>query len=255
MTGPCVAAARCRSYDRAHRAPGIAVALPLCEPCIDTAGLAVGKLLFDYDGLADQLGEQHTSAGELVSGTRERPIPLDTGADALMAEIVHTATTWWWALSYVRGGLAGQVVPQHPRLRLQAALQVLMPRLRDLAGLGPVMVRPTGVEDDLTRMDGWQGLLHLEHLHDRAVTAVGLTDPVTSLWGACPECGSDTVTRDAGATEQTALAVRNGDETVYCRARGCGYRATRDAYQEYAGLAAAAARASSTASTTGRTRR
>jgi hypothetical protein len=248
MTGPCVASTRCRSYDRAHRAPGIAVALALCEPCIDTAGLAVGKLLLDWDDLAGLLTEQHTGGGEIVSGTRERPIPLDTGADALQAEIVHVATTWWWALVDQRG-LADHAVPAHPRLRLAAALRVVHPRVRDIVSLDPVLIRPTGVEDEFTRVEGWQGLLHLEHLHDRAVTAVGLTDPVTSLYGACPECGTDTITRATG-TDATALAVRNGDEIVYCRARGCGYQATRDQYQEYAGLAAAAARAGT--SSTGR---
>lgn len=231
----CVADDRCRAYDRARRTAALLeTALPLCMPCLDGAQLDVGRLLWDYQDLANiipRLG----GGGEVVSGSKERPTPLRLDVEALMAEIRHVTTTW----EHVARDVDSLSDPVEHGVRggwaVQTAVQVLQPRVYRIAAVEKVEVFPTGVEDESEPMSGAEGLLALVDLHRAARRKLGLTRKTNEVWGACPSCGLGTLMHDDGRY-QTALARDDGDEVVYCRA--CDEWMTWDEYERYAGLAA-----------------
>jgi hypothetical protein len=189
----------------------------------------VPKLVYDYLDL-EQLLPHASSSDEKISGSKEAPIPIAAHVEALQRSIWHVTTTWEGVLrdhcrlseQVTRGVRDGWAV--------QTALQVITPRVRVLAAVGPVEVwrdgvpghpdppavdlpaqfRPvtatepvTGVPDPV-ETTGAEALLQLVSLHGRARHLLGITKLTHQLPGDCSHCGAQDLRRD------------NGADTVYC---------------------------------------
>jgi hypothetical protein len=228
VTVTCEAGQRCRGFTVDGPAP--ATRTPLCDACLVWCADNVWRLLTDWEALEQAL-PRGGGAGELVSGTRELPIPIRQNVEALQAEILHVTTTWervvrdWRDLSphptgRVRDGFA-----------VQRAVGLLRANVEELAKIPSAPVQPAGPTDPYGWVSGAAGLVGMSRLHGRAFFQLGLTEFTNSLPGECSACGlAELATADGGA--RTALARPDGSDTVFCRS--CGDRRTRDDYEVYA---------------------
>lgn len=226
MTGRCTAGDRCRGYRHDLKQPAWTNdGGPLCEDCLVEAERDIGRLLLDWRDLEEMLPKA-AGQGEYVSGTRDAPVPLNLGVEALQAEILHVLTTW----AEVMSDYADLADPPDGRARagwaVQRAVTILQPRVRQLALIGPTEVFPTGPEDAPEPLSGVDAIAAMSRLHRRAHHQLGLTRAVTNLPGECSACGLATLAGDRG--DRTALARDDGSDVVYCRA--CGAWQTRDEY-------------------------
>lgn len=231
----CAADDRCVAWDSVARMPAWTDDRPLCVDCLTACSQDIGRLVQDYVAL-EQVIAPGSGGGEFVSGTRERPVPLRLNVEALQARILHVLTTW----EAVVRDVCGLSDPVEDGVRdgwaVQHAAAVLVPRVRQLAGLGATEVFPTGCEDEPQGVTGWEALLTMRDLHWDAHRMLGLTKAVNRLPGECPKCGWETVVTAAG-TEQPVLSRDNGRDEVVCQ--NCNHWMTRDEYERYAGLVVA----------------
>ncbi|MEV0214279.1 hypothetical protein [Micromonospora sp. NPDC050695] len=195
----CVSDTRCRAYDRLAKPPAAApvTTSPLCDDCLTAAERDVSNLVYDYVDLEQLQAPSLSQALNMQpSGKAAPPMPLNGGAEALQAEIVHVATTWEDVIRDHARLSARNTQPRRPGAQLDDAIRVLLPRLRQLANLGATDVYPTGCEDPVTDMAGWEAIHHLQHLHQRARGMLGRTHRTTHLPGTCSGCGLDELHRD-----------------------------------------------------------
>lgn len=240
MVDLCAAADRCLYYDRQRQSPAeVTDHLPICEGCLSAGERAVGALPFDYVSL-EQLqipslgvwGDGQPSAGD------EHPIPLNLIAEALQAEIHRVVTTWEDAVRDV--DKLSDSVTKHVRQgwAIQAAVQILQPRVRLLAGIGPQPIRDyPPLEDDEPRryqmieyqeLPGWRGVLDFSRLHRRAQRVLGLTSAKHERVERVPCARCDLV----------SLYRVPGDDRVWCGNDECRAIFTVDEFRRWAGLLA-----------------
>lgn len=86
--------------------------------------------------------------------------------------------------------------PRRPGRQLDDAIRILLPRLRQLAGIEAADVYPTGCEDTPATLAGWEAIHHMQHLHQRARGMLGRTHRTTQLPGTCSGCGLNELRRD-----------------------------------------------------------
>ncbi|MCG5464210.1 hypothetical protein MED01_002375 [Micromonospora sp. MED01] len=193
----CVSDTRCRAYDRLAKPPAAApvTTTPLCDDCLTGAERDVRSLVYDYVDLEQLQSPSLSQALQMQpSGKAAPPMPLNGQAEALQAEIVHVATTWE---AEIRARARLSEPPRtRPGVAVQRAVTILAPRLRQLARIEPTAVYPTGPEDDIHDMTGWEAIHHLQHLHQRARGMLGRTHRTVHLPGTCSGCGLDELHRD-----------------------------------------------------------
>lgn len=230
-TSRCAAGMRCRAYQHDLGPAQLYTAVPLCDSCISHTQTTLRQLKHDWYDLA-QVIARTSRPGEMISGSREAPIPIRVDVEAIQAEILHVLTTWETALrrhEHLSAPRPGRVRAGYAVHRATDLLHLMAPIV---AALPPTPVRPTGPTDDIELVTGAQALLELPHLHDRAQHALGLTDTTTDLPGRCTGCG--VANTEARIGTQPTLHRINGNDTVACRS--CGKRITYDDYVEYADM-------------------
>lgn len=185
----------CVAYDRASRLAG---ELPgparLCQWCLQPAGRDVRALVLDYRDLEQHLPPPLGVWGDGQPRGKSSPLPLRGDVLDLQREI------WWltgvWA-DVLRDRERLSDAP--PRVRagwaVQANVNILGPRLHVLAEIAtatmwdypgaprllPGRSTPT---DRCSEILGWQGVLDLARLHQRARSTLGLTAALPQvIWG------------------------------------------------------------------------
>lgn len=225
----------------------------LCVTCTTHVARAIEALPEGYVGLALALGKSGSADGELVSSSRELPVPVRLEVEALQRELVDEVEVWAEAVAGVldvrwdtqasRDSRAGRVLTRGCAL-LANHMPVLL-ALRDFEYLAWVPGRlleqsvkcvgghwtaeggictedhwkpvwQDGYREPVTR-DGVSAALGLLALHHRVRKAVGIDRLVRRLREPCPHC------RVAGLTHA------DGADVVDCRQ--CGIRFTWDEYR------------------------
>lgn len=224
MSDFCVAYEHCRGFDPTTRTPAPTWGNPLCEDCLRACHHVVAVLLiYDYVDLEQHIGPS-TGTGEHVSGTREAPIPLSLGIEALQRQIWLLTTTWEQVLRDV-DSLAEPQGRVRDGYAVQRAITIIEPRIERLAKIPLTDVMPEGPDAPPEPHSGAEGLLAMASLHGRVRAALGLTRLVHSIPGECSCCGLPALRRD------------DGTDTVYCA--GCYAWMTIDEYARYATMAVA----------------
>jgi hypothetical protein len=242
VTDLCLAADRCVDFDRRSGESALAESGPLCEGCLLAGERAVGQLVLDFRDLEQHLPPSLGQWGDgQPAGRDEHRIPLNLAVDELQRQIWHVLTCWEEVVrevdrlseSVTRGVRAGWAV--------QAAAQVLQPRVRLLARVGAVELAdyPALDEDEACRWEviehvelaGWRAVLDFRRLHDRAHSLLGLTSagPERIQLVPCRDC--DTL----------ALYRVSGNDRVFCGA--CPALLSAEEFRRWVGLLAEHARA------------
>lgn len=206
-----------RCADRARADTGewvgaeLRVVAGLCRICGARGRDAAGQLPTDYAELSLLLAPSGSAGGTPVSGTRERPVPIRLGVEALMAEI--DAEVSWWAESVLDSLGAADIAwaddvirRKRPGARIDYGARILRYYWDDLLAL-PVqthVVHDDGRVEFLER-DGLDAADVILNLHQRVAVTAGRADRVTRLPAPCPHC------------QTTALVRANGAENVTCR--------------------------------------
>lgn len=221
----CRSGDRCPGFNHVDKHPAHAsVRDPLCNGCLTATEQAVRTLLYDWVDLEQLQAPTLSQALNMQpSGKAAPPMPLNGQAEALQAEIVHVLTTWETEVRAATG------LPDTPHVRrggpnVQRAVQILAPRIRQLAAIPATAVYPTGPRDNPTDLTGWQAAHHLQALHQRARGMLGRTHRTRQLPGTCPTCHADLHQDDPRTPEDPT--------PVYC-AQHCGWQTTRDDYEQW----------------------
>lgn len=229
-TGRCFRGERCPERERVagqRRPVGAPINTERGLCLLDEQALkdALHRLPVRYQHLAEHLGELDRQAGELVSGSRERPIVINVHIEAAMSAIDDTLTMWAPPVAR-RVGTAWDVrlmARQPAEVRIDWAADVLSQHLRVLCALvdEPVVA---WVDDERVTVarDGLQGATDLIDLHQRSVRLVGEPTTPRRLPVPCPLC------------EAAALTHRDGTELVSCGM--CRYSESWDAYADRCAL-------------------
>jgi len=172
---------------------------PLCPTCLDHAAVDIRRLLFDYLDLAQlQYPTLTHNLHRVVTAPRSTPhshMPIKPAPEALQAEILHTVTTWEVALCR-HVGLPEPDTRVRRGMAVQRATTLLAARVDELACVAPIKVRPTGCEDEPVQMAGWEAIAHMQALHHRARSMLGLTQRIRILPGTCPHCHTGQLAQD-----------------------------------------------------------
>lgn len=192
--------ARIRDDEGGWHGAGVEDKGKLCRPCEASCFEAIRQLGGDYGLLAIAVRNgQSAQSGPKVSGSRERPIPIPVGVDALMTDIDNETTRW--ALRITRG----ESLPRTTRESVRRCVAILSTSLGTLIDLPaqPVAVWTPVADggDYATRetssevLDGVDAVLRLARLHHRAVKMLGLDEPKDEwLKEPCHVCGLMMVT-------------------------------------------------------------
>jgi hypothetical protein len=245
MADLCLASERCVGYDRREERGAQTEGGVLCEGCLLAAERAVPALVLDYRDLEQHLPLSLGQWGDGQPASRDdHPVPLNLAVEALQREIWHVLTTWEEVVrerERLSDSVTGQV---RAGWAVQAAAQILTPRVRLLAAVGPVLLNgyPNLDEDDLHRFEGieyadvpgWRGVVDFRRLHDRARMLLGLTAPREEKIELLP-C------RDCDARSLYRLP---GDDRVYCGNSddNCTAIYSNEEFRRWAGLVAEYAR-------------
>lgn len=192
----------------------------LCRVCHDVTATAISNLDDDYWQLYAVIGTDQSVAtsGDIVTGSRELPIPLRPSVRDLAARMVTLAITWAEPVAALAGiDWNHELVANHtrPHAALAKAIGVLRYNTSRLIDHGPIETRCWTVIDDVPysayeKRDGIDAAIEFCRLHDRAQQTLGLTDLVHRLPAPCPRCSTEDVT-------VMALVRENGGNEVYCR--------------------------------------
>jgi len=201
----------------------------LCGACACHLGDVLGDLPRDYAELHRILARVTRPGADVVSGTRDLPIPLRADVEALMAEIVHETVCWAESTSDVLGIVLDTQTTRdsRPGVALQRAARILAGAvpvflaLRDAEHAEPALV--DGAATVLTR-DGLDGAVVLLDLHHRVRAVTGQTRLINRLPTPCPRC------------EYLALERADGDDVIQCRA--CLRVYTWEEYETLCGILA-----------------
>lgn len=206
---------------------------PLCGQCYGRLQRTVLQLPDDVSTLTELIAVSVARGeGAKVSGSRELPVPIRLGIEALRAEID-------WELIYWAECL-GMEAPVSMRLpaRVARSAQWIRNRLDPLLQLGPQERTTWTIEGEPQRdadgdrhvvvSTGLEGALHLVTLHRRVRVVAGRTRLVHRLTAACAHCG------------QVALVRHDGSDQVECES--CGNSFDEKHYDWFAQVTAAAQR-------------
>jgi hypothetical protein len=205
----------------------------LCQMDTTLVLRAIEQLPRDYLELGILLGKTGRSLDVPIGGTRELPIPIRLGIEALQAEILWELAIWASAVADQSGFTFVEAGRHHHRVRYAAGwLTGRWPALLTL----PVtaVVRLDGKEERQsgrslpvgTEEDGVNGALRLLHLHEQVTFVEGRTHRAHQLWSPCPRC-------------QT-LALRREEGSPHVDCGRCGHRMNMDQYDQLAGVLASA---------------
>lgn len=206
----------------------------LCLACERAVEEAIRELPRDYVELAVILGKIGAAGEELVSGSRELPVPIRLPVEALMSRIWHETQCWAelvadrmridWDTQNIRDSRRGAVVDRASNLLANAVSALLALRSVETVvwGLGP---EGEDIWVDAVQ-DGVEGCLTLLDLHHRARRYAGLTKMVFRLKVPCPHCKQELLTQQAGS------------DLVKCGNDRCGLVMTWNNYETWCELAA-----------------
>lgn len=207
----------------------------LCRIDTDHTLRAIEQLPRDYVELSLLLGKTSRTLDAPTGGTRELPVPIRLGVEALQAEIAWELTIWGSVVAERDGfEFPHRARPAH---RVRHAVGWLTGRWPTLLTLPTTaVVRLDGRDERLSgrstaiasEEDGVDGALRLLWLHDRAMATGGHTRRVHRLWSPCPRC------------QTLALRREEGSPWVDCAC--CAHRMSLDAYEELADVLAHAYR-------------
>lgn len=198
----------------------------LCLACIRHTERALSDLPRDYTELAMLLGRTGNTAGEPVSGSRELPVPIRLGVEAVQAAMVAEATCWAEAVAEtLQVEWDSHRVDHHtrPGVALQRAAHLLanaMSPLLAVRGWTRMVWQPDGCTPIPETRDGVDGAVTLLELHHQARRILGVTRVVFRMPAPCGGCRRLTLCQD------------NGGDTIYCT--WCPRRYTEDEYDTYA---------------------
>ncbi|AUI58985.1 hypothetical protein [Amycolatopsis sp. BJA-103] len=229
----CYRGARCahREPDPDHptikRGAPINAAERLCDACTRHLRQAIVDMPQDYLDLEAVLGGTRDGLRQLVSGTRDLPVPLSLTIAAVQAELVHEAQCWaestadvlgvWWDTQAARDSRPGAVLERAAHL-LENAVSVL------LALRGVVHTGWTDREWTTLDRDGLDSADVLLDLHHRVEAVTGQRRLINRLPAPCPRCDRVALQRPDGAATNTCAA--------------CGDAFTWDEYQRLCTLVA-----------------
>lgn len=190
----------------------------LCEGCTRRVASALAELPTDYVELNLLLASGESGIfTDIVTGTRELPIPIRVSVEALQASIVHEAQAWAEPVAE-RLGIdwdTARVAHCRPGHTLQRASQLLANAVGTLLAL-PAQEYRHHATGEWHELDGIDGAIELLRLHDLVRFVAGKTKLVHRLPAPCPRC------------ERMSLVRHNGSEVVQCE--GCGVRWGFDDY-------------------------
>lgn len=181
----------------------------LCLSCaahVEAALAGTDGLVLDYVELETLLGAAGSQmVSDLVSSTRDLPVPLRVSILDLQRGIVHEAVSWAepvaerlgidWDTQHARDSRPG---PQ-----LQRALNLLAKSVSVLVAL-PVQDYRCWRTGDWTSRDGVAGALELLYQHSLVRAVAGRSKLVHDLPAPCPRC------------DQLTLVRHDGDDHVQC---------------------------------------
>lgn len=244
MTDLCVAADLCVDFDRHSKQPALTEDGPLCESCLLVGERSVSALVLDYRDLEQHLPRSLGQWGDgQPAASDEHPVPINLAVEELQREIWWVLTTWEEVVRE-RERLSDSVTRQvRAGWAVQAAAQILQPRVRLLARIEPVLLadypgldederwRHAGVE--LADVPGWRGVVDFGRLHRRAQSLLGLTSARPEIcWGvSCKGCDYVNV-----------LQRVQGSDDVVCGNPACRLPYTAEEYARWVGILGAAAR-------------
>lgn len=236
--GPCRAGELCRVF-HPTTGPEDAEGHSLGPACLRAGGFAVQSLPADYRDLEQLIPR---SLGEWSDGQprgHSVPAPINLHVEALQRSIWWVVTAWEEVVRD-QDRLSDPPSRVRPGPAVVRACAVLAPRVGMVSDLRPVELQdyPPATEEESHRFKiithvsrwGWQGVLDLIRLHQRARSVLGLTAPVRRLPGVCGGCGRDSLRQDQPRYQ--------GDEQpVYCH--NCALTMSYDEYSRSVGMWAA----------------
>lgn len=178
----------------------------LCLSCIAHAEDAITGLVHDYVELETLLGVAGSQmVSDMVSSTRDLPVPLRLSIIDLQMGIVHEAVSWAEPVAE-RLGIdwdTQSARDSRPGPQLQRALNLLARSVSVLLNL-PVQDYRSWRNGDWAERDGVAGALELLDLHSLVRAVAGRSKLVHDLPAPCPRC------------DQSTLVRHNGDDHVQC---------------------------------------
>ncbi len=193
----------------------------LCDACTRHLRQAITDLPRDYLDLDTALAGTRDGLRQLVSGTRELPVPISLSIETVQAALLHEAQCWAesvadvlnvdWDTQAARDSRPGPVLERAARL-LENSISVLL-ALRGVVHTGWILDEWTTFDRD--GLDGAVILLDLSH-RVRAIT--GQLRLVHNLPEPCPRC------------DHRALQRADGDDVIRCGS--CGQRCTWEEYEQ-----------------------
>lgn len=193
----------------------------LCSGCRQLVEQALRELPRDYVELNFLLGSGSSGiTDDVITHTRELPVPIRLSVEALQRSIVHE-TEAWAALVAARLGVswaAWRAQMSRPGFTVQRAANLLHGALGTLLWLPEQTYRHHRSGEPVTR-DGMHGALELLHLHSMVRFAAGRTKLLHRLPAPCPRCERMTLVRD------------NGSDMVRCEGDGCPGRWPEEDYR------------------------
>jgi len=181
----------------------------MCPACVTRLGYTIRQLQLDVVELSMLIGATGSGGDEIVSSTRELPVPIRLGVEALRSEIDFELQYW---SEIVCAELGGEWDPVGLRLHVRArkAAEFLADTVDTLIKLGPQERSAWTLEGEPRRdswgdremesMTGMDGGLRLAELHHRVRLVAGRTKLVHRLTPACPWCDQTTLVRHNGST-------------------------------------------------------
>lgn len=177
--------------------------LDICDACVTHVRTAISQLPADVDELDSLIGAGSGPAGEYVNGSRDLPVPIRLGVEALRTAI-DSELRFWAEIAL------GDRYVYHARMsaRVHAYAGALARALETLIRL-PAVERPMWSAEgrqtfELDEQTGLDGALHLLELHKRVALVSGRTELVHRLTPACPEC------------QRQSLIMKNGSDVAEC---------------------------------------
>jgi hypothetical protein len=205
MDDRCQAGDRCRMRDAQT---GLAYPQhPLCQWELEAAERDTRALVLDYRDLEQQLPPSLGSWSDGQRRGKSTPLPIRGHVLDLQIEI-HWVTSVWADVLRDRERLSDLPGNVRDGWAVQRAVTVLAPRLHLLAEVPPTAMwdYPTSTPGDrCTEVPGWQGVLDLMSLHQRARSALGLTNALPNVaWGVlCRGCDRvSTLVQEPGSDER-----------------------------------------------------